>query len=132
MSPFRARLLASGLAGLLLAALATAVAAGLVHAGAVQPPFSWLPLTLLMVLILGGFSVAEIPLMVFALRRLVAERRGNDVAVVALNGLYVFFAVVYGLPVLLLTGDLVWGLFLCALSLVRFATSQLLVREPVA
>jgi len=130
MSRFRARLLFSGLAGLLLAGLATGLGLGLLAAEVIRPPFSWLPLTLLLVVILGGFSLAEIPLMVFALRRLAAERRGNLGPVVGLNALYVAFAVVYGLPVLLLTGDRIWGLLLCGLSLVRLASSQLLVREP--
>jgi hypothetical protein len=132
VSRFRARLLASGLAGLLLAGLATGLGLGLLAAGVVKPPFSWLPLTLLLVAILGGFSLAEIPFMVFALRRLAAERRGNAGAVLGLNALYVAFAAVYGLPVLLLTGDRAWGLLLCGLSLVRLVSSQLLVREPAA
>ena len=132
MSRFRTRLLFSGLAGLLVAGLATGLGLGLLAAEVINPPFSWLPLTLLLVAILGGFSLAEIPLMVFALRRLAAERRDNVGAVLGLNALYVAFAVVYGLPVLLLTGDRVWGLLLCGLSLVRLASSQLLVREPAA
>lgn len=132
MSRFHARLLLGGFAGLLLAGLATGLGLGLLAAGVVKPPFSWLPLTLVLVVILGGFSLAEIPLMVFALRRLAAERQGNLGAVVSLNALYVAFAVVYGLPVLLLTGDRTWGLLLCGLSLVRLASSQLLVREPAA
>ncbi len=132
MSRFRVHLLLTGLGGLLLAGLATGLGLGLLATGAIKPPFSWLPLTLLLVLILGGFSVAEIPLMVFALRRLAAERRGNYGVVLGLNALYVSFAVVYGLPVLLLTGDLAWGLLLCGLSLVRLVSSQLVVREPAA
>ncbi len=129
MSRFRTRLLLSGLAGLLLAGLATGLGLGLLAAEVITPPFSWLPLTLLLVAILGGFSLAEIPFMVFALRRLAAERRDNVGAVLGLNALYVAFAVVYGLPVLLLTGDRAWGLLLCGLSLVRLVSSQLLVRE---
>ena len=132
MSRFRTRLLLSGLAGLLAAGLATGLGLVLLAAEVITPPFSWLPLTLLLVAILGGFSLAEIPLMVFALRRLAAERRDNVGAVLGLNALYVAFAVVYGLPVLLLTGDRVWGLLLCGLSLVRLVSRQLLVREPAA
>lgn len=128
MSQFRTRLLLSGLAGLLLAGLLAGLAVALLAAGIVEPPFSFPPLTLLLVLILGGFSLAEVPLMVFALRRLVIERRGNYGAVLGLNVLYVSFAAVYGLPVLLLTGDLLWGLLLCALTVVRLVSSQLFVR----
>jgi len=131
VSRFRTHLLLSGLAGLLLAGLLAGLAAGLLAAGVVEPPFSFLPLTLLLVLILGGLSVAEIPIMVFALRRLAVERQSNYGVVLGLNVLYVSFAVVYGLPVLLLTGDLLWGLGLCALSAARLGSSQLLVREAV-
>jgi hypothetical protein len=129
MSRFRVHLLLSGLAGLLLAGLGTGLGLGLLVSGIVEPPFSWRPVTLVLVLILGGFSVAEVPLMVFALRRLAAERRGNHGAVLGLNVVFVAFAVVYGLPVLLLTGDRLWGLLLCGLSVVRLLSSQLAVRE---
>lgn len=131
MSRFRRHLLLSGLGGLLLAGSLAGLVAGLLAAGVVEPPISFLPLTLLLVLILGGFSVAEIPVMVFALRRLAAERRSNDGVVLGLNVLYVSFAAVYALPVLLLTGDLLWGLLLCALSAARLASSQLFVRESL-
>jgi hypothetical protein len=129
VSRFRTHLLLSGLAGLLVAGLLAGLATGLLAAGIVEPPFSFLPLTLLLVLLLGGFSVAEIPIMVFALRRLAVERRSNYGVVLGLNILYISFAAIYGLPVLLLTGDLLWGLLLCALSAVRLASSQLFVRE---
>lgn len=129
VSRFRTHLLLSGLAGLLAAGLLAGLATGLMATGVVEPPFSFLPLTLLLVLILGGFSVAEMPIMVFALRRLAVERRSNYGVVLGLNVLYVSFAAVYGLPVLLLTGDLLWGLLLCALSVARLASSQLFVRE---
>ena len=52
-----------------------------------------------------------------------------------LNALFVFspyrhgVAAVYGAPVLLLTGDLGWGLALCGLGLLRFVASQLFVHE---
>ncbi|MEJ2212324.1 MAG: hypothetical protein P8129_25330 [Anaerolineae bacterium] len=131
-SRFRTRLLLSGLAGLLLAGLLAGLTVVLLLASVIEPPFSFLPLTLLLVVILGGFSLAEIPIMVFALRRLAVERRSNYGVVLGLNVLYVSFAVVYGLPVLLLTGDLLWGLGLCALSAVRLASSQLFVREAAA
>jgi cytochrome b subunit of formate dehydrogenase len=69
-------------------------------------------------------------MMVFTMRRLVAERPNNRTFVLGLNTVYVFFAAVYGVPVLLLTGNLVWGLVLCALGLVRLAVSSLLVHRP--
>lgn len=129
MGRFQVRLLLSGLAGLLLAGLLAGLAVALLAAGIIEPLLAFPPLTLLLVLILGGFSVAEIPVMVLALRRLAMERRGNLGVVLGLNVLYVSFAAVYGLPVLLLTGDLLWGLLLCALSAARLLSSQLFVRE---
>jgi len=129
VSRFRTHLLLSGLAGLLLAGLLAGLATVLLAAGVVEPPFSFPPLTLVLVLSLGGFSVAEIPVMVLALRRLAIERRSNYGVVLGLNVLYVSFAAVYGLPVLLVTGDLLWGLLLCALSVARLASSLLFVRE---
>jgi len=86
--------------------------------------------TMLFVLILGGFSLAEIPMMIFALRRLAIERPGNKGVVMGLNALYVSFAVVYGVPVLRITGNIEGGLALCALGIVRFVTSLVYVREP--
>ena len=47
-----------------------------------------------------------------------------------LNAVFVFFAAVYGVPVLLLTGSMVWGLVLCALGLARLAASLFFVRVP--
>jgi hypothetical protein len=69
--------------------------------------------------------------MVFTMRRLVAERPDNQGVVMGLNALYVFFAAVYGAPVLLLTGSITWGLTLCALGLVRFIASLVFVHEAL-
>jgi hypothetical protein len=129
-SGFRARLALSGLLGLLGCTLMGAVAAWLVASGTVKPwlPYPWA--TLLFALMLGSFSLAEIPLMVYAMRRLAMERAGNRSLVLGLNALYVSFAAVYGVPVILLTGSLGWGLLLCALGLVRFVASLLFVVPP--
>jgi hypothetical protein len=83
------------------------------------------------VIVFGVFAVAEIPMMIFAMRRLAAERMENRGVVLGLNGLYVFFAAVYGVPVLLLTGSVGWGLTLCGLGLVRFGASLAFVPEPL-
>ena len=101
----------------------------LVQVSVVKPPFPHKLIAILLALILGAFSIAEVPLMVFALRRLTAERAGNRGAVCSLNLLYVSFAAVYGAPVTLLTGSSPWGLALCALGLVRFLTSLAFVQE---
>jgi hypothetical protein len=130
MNEFRRNLLLSGLIGLLTCALVTAVATWLVTSATIKPPLSLPAVTLLLALIFGGFSVAEIPMMVFAMRRLVVEREGNYGVVIGLNALYVFFAAVYAIPVLLITGSVGWGLALCALAPIRLTASQMFVREP--
>jgi hypothetical protein len=130
MSKFHRYLLLSGLAGLLACALLSSVAAWLVTNETVKPLLSFPVATLLFALVFGAFSLAEIPMMVFAMRRLLAERRENYGVVLGLNTLYVFFAAVYGVPVLLLTGSIGWGLALCSLALIRFVASFIFVREP--
>jgi len=130
MTRFRRRLLLSGLAGLTanaaLAALATWLSAG----GLVTAPLPYPLVTLIAAVVLGGLSLAEIPMMVLAIRHLVAVKSNNQTLALGLNAVFVFFAAIYGVPVLLLTGSLVWGLALCALGLARLAASLLFVREP--
>lgn len=130
MSRFSRNLLLSGLGGLLAGILTAAVSAWLVESSMLAPPLPHPLITLLLVVIFGVFSLAEIPMMVIAMRRLGAERPGNRGFIWGLNSLYVFFAAIYAVPVLLVTGNLGWGLALCALGLVRFATSLVFVREP--
>ena len=139
MDRLRRDLLLTGLGGLLLAALLAAGAAWLVTSRSIKPPLPYPLLTWILTASFGAFSLAEIPLMVFALRRLEVERRpgggaagqGNRPAVLGLNVLYVFFAAVYALPVMLLTGSLGWGLALCGLAVVRLVTSLYFVARPV-
>ncbi|MGD9315549.1 MAG: hypothetical protein PVG56_01845 [Anaerolineae bacterium] len=131
MSRFRRHLLLSGTVGLLACGLLAAGATWLVVSGTLEPPLPYLAVTLLVVVVFGAFSVAEIPMMIFAMRRLAIEREENRGVVLGLNALYVFFAAVYGVPVLLLTGSVGWGLTLCGLGLVRFAASLAFVHEPV-
>ena len=130
MNHFRRNMLISGLAGLLVCLLLFVVASWLVTSGRVKPPFPpFLPLTLVLVVILGGFSLVEVPLMVYTLRRLAIERRNNQGVVVGMNALYVAFAVVYGLPLLFFTGDAAWSFVLCSLAFVRLASSLIFVRQ---
>lgn len=130
MSRFRRQLLGSGTAGLLACGLLAAAATWLVTSGTLEPPLPHQAVTLLVVMVFGAFSIAEIPMMVFAMRRLAVERKENRGVVLGLNALYVFFAAVYGVPVLLLTGSVGWGLALCGLGLVRFAAGLAFVHEP--
>jgi hypothetical protein len=131
MHRFRYNLLLSGLSGLLVCGLLAAISTWLVTTGVIVPPLPFRLVSVLTVLVFGGFSLAEIPLMVFTMRRLVAERPDNQGVVMGLNALYVFFAAVYGAPVLLLTGSITWGLTLCALGLVRFIASLVFVHEAL-
>lgn len=131
MSRFHRNLLVSGLGGLLAGGLLAVVAAWLVITGVITPPLPLLPVKMLSVLVFGAFSLAEIPMMVFTMRRLLVERPENQGIVMGLNAVYILFAAVYGVPVLLLTGSVGWGLALCMLCVVRFITSLIFVREPL-
>ena len=130
MSPFRRNLLLSGLAGLFACGFVTAIAIWLVASGTVKPPLPYPAVTLLFVVIFGAFSIAEIPMMVFAMHRLVIEREGNYGVVIGLNALYVSFGGVYALPVVLFTGSVVGSLALSTLGIFRFVASLLRVKEP--
>lgn len=129
MSHLRRNLVLSGLGGLLACGLVAGISAWLVISGTLEVLLPFPMVTLLLVLIFGGFSVAEIPIMVFAMRRLLVERQGNYGFVLGLNALFVFFAAIYGAPVLLVTGSLGWGLALCCLGIIRLIASLLLVQE---
>lgn len=128
MSPFRRNLVLAGIGGLLASLLLAASSTWAVTSEFLNPPLPYPMVALLLVIVLGAFSLAEIPVMIFAMRRLSAERTENHRAVDGLNALYVFFAAVYGAPVSLLTGHIGWGLALCALSVVRFVTSVVFVK----
>ena len=82
---------------------------------------SWLLLGFLLF-----FSLAEIPLMIFGMRHMGGSDSGKRLATLV-NGAFTFFAAVYAVPFLLLTGRVGIGLALAALSLVRFAGALWLV-----
>ena len=130
MTRFRRNLLLAGLGGLLVGGLLAAISVWLISSAIIRPPLLHPAVTLISVLIFGGVSLAEIPMMVFAMRRLILERPGNYRFVMGLNALYVFFAAVYGVPVFLLAGSITWGLILSSLGLIRLATSLVFVPEP--
>jgi hypothetical protein len=82
------------------------------------------------------FSLVEIPLMIWGMRRMVGSPSGRRLASLT-TAAFTFFAAVYALPYLLLTGRAGVGLALAALSLVRWAGAVWLVpggqmgaREP--
>jgi hypothetical protein len=131
MSRPRLLLLLSGSFGLLACSLLAATVAQLMANDIIRPLLPFRAVTVLLTVMLGAFSLAEIPIMVYAMRRLLVERQGNHVIVLALNALYVFFAAVYGAPVLLLTGDIGWGLALCSLGILRLVSSLVFVHGPL-
>jgi hypothetical protein len=131
-SRLRLRLVLSGLVGLLACGLLTATCLWLVTEHIVGILLPHRAVALLLSLVLACFSLAEIPMMLFVMRRLLVERPGNRAFVLGLNAVFVFFAAVYGVPVLLLTGSLGLGLALCSLGLVRFGASLIFLRAPAA
>jgi hypothetical protein len=79
-----------------------------------------------------GFSVAEIPIMVFGLKRMASGRSPASLVLIALtNACYVFFAAVYAGIFVLLSGAIIVGAGLSALGLVRFVSSLLFVRPSL-
>gem|GEM_PF-2477776 len=77
---------------------------------------SWLLLCFVLV-----FSLGELPPMILALRRMVgsaSDRIGNILALVT-TAAFVFFAAFYAAPFIVLTGQVVAGVALAALCLVR-------------
>ncbi len=79
-------------------------------------------------LFLTFFSVAEIPIMVFAIRRIAASAnpKAKYVALLANVG-YTFFGAVYAVPFILLTGRLGLGAAMAALCLVRFLSAVIFI-----
>jgi hypothetical protein len=75
-------------------------------------------------LFLAFFSVVEIPVMIFGMRRLAASPNPRSTYVVLLtNAGYSFFAAVYAAPFILLTGYLRAGIALATLSVVRLISA---------
>jgi Co/Zn/Cd efflux system component len=122
----RTGVVATGLVGLVGAALLTAVCVWAVWEAWIpallpQSAYSWT-----LFFFLAFFSLVEIPVMTFGLRRLAA---GNNpkARILALftNSGYVFFGAVYAAPFILLTGRSGPGLALAALSAARFISTLL-------
>jgi hypothetical protein len=128
--PFPHLLLGSGLVGLLLNGLLAALATWLVAGGHLPALLPQPLVALLLGVVFGGFSLAEIPVMILTLRHLLTSQPGRRAFALGLNALFVFFAVVYALPLLLLSGRLAWGWILCGLGLVRLIASLIFVHEP--
>ena len=111
----------TGLIGLVGAILFTAFCILIIVQG-------WIPIILTSPLIVWGlfiflaiFSVAEIPMMIFGMRRIAssANPRAKYVTLLTNTG-FTFFAAVYAAPFILLTGNIWAGTALAALSVARF------------
>ena len=128
----RKALLISGFAGLVGAALLF-VGTAWGQASADMPILvrGWLVAPALLVFL--GLSLAEIPVMVFGLKKIGSAAPDNSPTALALaNAFYVFFASVYAVMFLLLTGLVFLGAALAGLVVIRFFSSLLLVRPSSA
>lgn len=77
----------------------------------------WLLLAFLL-----AFSLAEMPIMIIGMRHMRSSQVGLRLAVLT-NAAFIFFAAVYAVPFLLLTGRTGVGLALASLSLLRLAAA---------
>ena len=116
----RASVVLTGLIGLLGAVGLTALCFFIMAQGWLprlvsRPVFLWG-----IFLFLAFFSIVEIPLMVYAIRRIAGgdNPRARPIAYLTNVG-YVFFAGVYAAPFILLTGEMWLGAALAMLSLAR-------------
>ena len=128
----RKHLLTSGLLGLTGALLLTATAVAIMLQG-------WLPALLQPPLWVGGlfafllfFSLLEIPMMIFAMRKMADSPTPKAKHMVWLtNTAFTFFAAVYALPFILLAGDspltLGAGVALAALTIIRFISAMVYI-----
>ena len=123
------RLVLPGLIGLGAGAALTAGAVWLTAGGTVPrvvPP-GWGTWALLGFVLL--FSLAEMPMMVFALRRMTGgtpTRATSRIRMLA-SAAFVFFAAFYAAPFTLLTGQVAAGVALAGLCLARLACVLLIV-----
>ncbi len=128
----RNRLLISGLIGLTGALLLTAAAVTIMLQG-------WMPVLLTRPLFVWGlflfllvFAVLEIPLMIFGMQKMADSPTPSAKYLVLLtNTAFTFFAAVYALPFILLTGGswltLGAGIALAALTLIRFISAMVYI-----
>jgi hypothetical protein len=114
----------TSLIGLIGAVILTAlclytVTRGLIPTFLTNPTYVWG-----LFLFLAVFSVAEIPLMIFAIRRIAASTNPKAKFVALLTNIgYTFFAAVYATPFILLTGYLWSGAAMAGLSVARFISA---------
>ncbi len=97
----------------------------------------WLPVLLTSPILVGGlflflivFSLAEIPVMIFGIRRIATSvnPKARYLALLTTTG-YILFGAVYAAPFILLTGRVGLGVALAGLSVVRFITALILLPQ---
>ncbi len=128
-TPLRRKLLLAGVAGLVGGAILAWLSALIVRRELIPILIGgrWAGAVFAFLLAL---SLAEIPLMVYGLRKIVVtDTPGLDWAAAVTNSAFVAFAAVYGGAFILLTGRIGWGLALCGLGLVRFGASLIFARS---
>jgi hypothetical protein len=120
----RASIVLTGLVGFIGAVVLTALCLFIMAQGWMprlvsRPVFLWG-----IFLFLAFFSIVEIPLMIYAIRRIAvgSSPKARYIALLTNIG-YVFFAAVYAAPFILLTGELWFGAALATLSLARLITA---------
>lgn len=124
----RSNMIVTGLVGVMGGIFLTALCVFIVTTGWLNPPLGQPEYVIGLFLFLFIFSVLEIPVMVFAIRRMLASvnPRARYVAMFT-NAAYTFFAAVYAAPFILLAGQttpkLMLGVGLSALSLIRFIST---------
>ena len=123
----RTSLISTGLAGVVGAVLLTGLAITIVASDWIPIFITNLVIIWTIFLFLFILSVAEIPVMIFSLRRIAASDNPKAKYLILLTNVgYTFFAGVYAVPFILLAGkstiELVAGAFLGALTLARFGS----------
>ena len=126
----RKNLFITSLLGLIGAILLTALSIIVVR-------LEWLPIIfsyhILAYIFCASFfilSIAEIPLMLYAMYQIAkSDNPSAGKALLGTNVIYVAFGAIYGAMFILLSGSAELGIALAMLSLVRFATSLIFLRN---
>lgn len=114
----------TGLIGLIGAVILTALCLFIMIRGWIPPLVTHTVYVWALFLFLIFFSIAEIPMMIFSIRRIAASANPKaKYLVLLINTGYAFFGAVYAAPFILLTGRLGLGAAMAALSLVRFISA---------
>ena len=124
----------TGLFGLIGAIILTALCVVVMLSGRIPALFSQSLFVWGLFLFLLFFTVVEIPVMVFSMKRIAVSPnpRAKYVVLITNTG-FVFFAAVYAVPFILLAGhstiNLLVGVLLAGLAFVRFFSSLIFLPE---